>query len=359
MDPHRVEGGLDRDLGGEQLGHPGLHVDPLAGVEQTGRNEHQEPRGLHLGRHRREPVPDRLMLPDRLAEGLPLLAVADGGVEGCLGDPDRPGGDLDPADLEAAHHLGPAETRLAADHVGGRYDDVVEADLGRLDSLVAELGEVAGDGHAVLLADEEHAHPGVRRARLRIGLAQHRDAAGPSRIRDPGLLAAQNVGVLGCVVRRGRRHRLEVAAPGRLGEGHRDPHAAVGHHGQMFSLLLLRAELTQQVGDDGVAADDTGQAHPATRQALGHQREAFGADSDPAVLLRHQETEEPEGLHPLDEVLGIDVVGFVVAHPRHHIVVDELVNQGQDFALVVPEDRNGGRGFHTSYIIHDGTSRQE
>ena len=61
--------------------------------------------GLDLGRHLREAEQDRLVLGDRLAEGLALLAVGDGQLEGAVGDAAGAGRDVDAADLDAVHHL--------------------------------------------------------------------------------------------------------------------------------------------------------------------------------------------------------------------------------------------------------------
>ena len=98
------------------------------------------------------------MLPDRLAERLPLLGVAQRVLERGPADAERAAGDLDPADLEAAHHLreplalGPAEQRCPRDM------EVVEDQLAALDALVAELGQVAADGEAGTVLDEQDAH---------------------------------------------------------------------------------------------------------------------------------------------------------------------------------------------------------
>jgi hypothetical protein len=60
-------------------------------------------------------VADRLVLPDRLSERFPLLGVAQRVFQGGARDTQRPAGNLDPADLQPAHHLreplplGPAE----------------------------------------------------------------------------------------------------------------------------------------------------------------------------------------------------------------------------------------------------------
>ena len=84
----------------------------------VGRVEHQQPGGVHLGRHVGQQVADRLVLPDRLAERLALLGVGERVVEGRLGDADRAGGDLHPAELQAGHELGEAAPLLAAEQRG-------------------------------------------------------------------------------------------------------------------------------------------------------------------------------------------------------------------------------------------------
>ena len=81
------------------------------------------------------------MVADRLAEGLALLRVADRVVEARLRKPGAAGGDVDPADLDAAHEvLEPlADAGVAAEDARGRGAEAVEDELGRLDTLVPEL----------------------------------------------------------------------------------------------------------------------------------------------------------------------------------------------------------------------------
>src|SRR5690606_34723589 len=80
-------------------------VHPLPGILEPGRAHHHVVGGLDLGRHLGQPEQDRLVLRDRLAEGLALLGVADAELEGAQGDAARPGGDVDPPDLDTVHHL--------------------------------------------------------------------------------------------------------------------------------------------------------------------------------------------------------------------------------------------------------------
>src|SRR3954447_1290469 len=139
-------------LRGEELGHPGLEVGALAGVLHPRRFAGDEAGGLELGRHVGELELDRLVLGDRLAEGLPFLAIAEGQLEGALADADAAGGDVDPADLERVHHLHEAlaDSRvLAAEDALGRALVAVVDELGRLDALVAHLLDLGRDVEAL------------------------------------------------------------------------------------------------------------------------------------------------------------------------------------------------------------------
>src|SRR3954452_18517038 len=91
VDPEGLLDALLARLRGEQLRHPSLQVGALAGVLHPGRLAGEQARGLDLGRHVGELELDRLMLGDRLAEGLSLLAVAEGELQGALGDADAAG----------------------------------------------------------------------------------------------------------------------------------------------------------------------------------------------------------------------------------------------------------------------------
>src|SRR6201996_859437 len=101
----RVQRDLHGGLGGEQLGHARLQVGPLTGVVAAGGVQDQLAGGGELGGHVGQVVADRLVLPDRLAERLPLLGVAQGVLERGPADAEGPARDLDAAHLQAAHHL--------------------------------------------------------------------------------------------------------------------------------------------------------------------------------------------------------------------------------------------------------------
>src|ERR1700709_2013080 len=73
-------------LRGEQLGHPGLEAGARAGVLHPRRLAGDEAGGLDLGRHVGELELDRLVLGDRLAEGLSAPPGTPGGLEGARGE---------------------------------------------------------------------------------------------------------------------------------------------------------------------------------------------------------------------------------------------------------------------------------
>ena len=86
MDAEGVLHDLLAVFGGQVLGHAGLQVVAEAGILPAGRHHHHLVRRLDLRRHLGQLELDRLVLGDRLAEGLPLLDVGDGQLEGAQGD---------------------------------------------------------------------------------------------------------------------------------------------------------------------------------------------------------------------------------------------------------------------------------
>src|SRR5207244_13588487 len=114
-------------------------------------------------------------LPDGLAEALPMLRVLERVGQRRGADPERARRDLDASDLQATHHLCEPESLLAAEQGGHRDAVVIEGQLTAFDALVPQLGQVTRHRKAGTLLDEQDAHPTLRRAGLRVGLAQQRD----------------------------------------------------------------------------------------------------------------------------------------------------------------------------------------
>ena len=165
-DARRAEGSerrqrdLVRGLGGVELRHAGLEVAALAAVLQAGRPVGEQAGGPHLRRHVGElrPYVDR-------AGGVAERVLVCG-----LRDAHRPRGDVEPPGLEPAHHVLEAAALDAAHEVLGRHDDVLEEELRRVHSLVAELRDGLHDLEpGVVLLDDEARHALVAWFGLRVG----------------------------------------------------------------------------------------------------------------------------------------------------------------------------------------------
>src|SRR5262249_6014145 len=163
VDAHGFDAVLQRRLRREVLGHAGLEVAALAAVERLGRVEREQPRGAGARGHLGELELDRLVLADRLAEGLADLGVARGEPQRALGDAHAARRDIDAAELEAARDLGEAAALDLADQMIGRHAIVLEDQLARIDRLVAELLELATDAEAGALGRDEETHARVAR----------------------------------------------------------------------------------------------------------------------------------------------------------------------------------------------------
>ena len=287
------------------------------------------------------------MLGDRLAEGLPLLAVAERQLERPLGDPDAARGDVDAADLERVHHLPEPLAQpglLPAEDALRRAAVAVVDELRGLDALVAHLldlgrdrqpGEVARVlGRPRFLLGDEAGHARVRRVGLGVGLHEHEHDAREQAVGDPHLLAVQlPVAVVGAL--RGRLDALHVGADLGLREREGGADLAGRHLRQEVLLLLVGAELHQQVGADEVGVDDTGDGDPAARQLLDDHRVGGQVQAHPAVVLGDRHAEQAELLHLLDDRLRELVLVVVFLRHGEDLVVDELAHHLGDRLLLV------------------------
>ena len=91
---------------------------------------------------------NRLVLRDRLAEGLALLRVLDGFLERGARDAQAARRHVEPLGLEPGHHLLESLPLLAADQIGGGHREMLEVQLAGFDRLVAHLVDVAADGQS-------------------------------------------------------------------------------------------------------------------------------------------------------------------------------------------------------------------
>ena len=127
------------------LGHARFHVAALAAIEGGRRIERQQPRGARARRHLAELELDRLVLADRLAEGLAHLGILGRELQRAFRHADAARGDVDAPELQPARRLVEALAFDAADQVLGRDAIVLEHQLAGIDRLVAELLQLAAD----------------------------------------------------------------------------------------------------------------------------------------------------------------------------------------------------------------------
>src|SRR3954447_11057305 len=349
VDAQGLLGAEAAGLRGEELGHARLEVRALAGVLHARGADGEHPRGLELGGHVGELELDHLVLGDRLAERLALLGVLDRQLEGALGQADAAGGDVDAADLERVHHLREALVEaavLAAEDRVRRRLVAVEDQLGRLDALVAHLLDLGRDVEAgeragvlldarLLLADEAR-HALVALLGVGVGLDEREDQRAAQPVGDPHLRAVDLVRVVVDLLG-GRLDRLDVGAELGLGQRERGAHLAGGHARQPLLLLLVGAELQQQVGPDEVRVDHARDRDPAARELLDDHGVGREVQAEP--------------LHLLDDGLRELVGAVVVLGIRDDLLVRELADHLGDRLLLVGlllEGDGYGHGF--SYL---------
>ena len=147
-------------------------------------------------------------------------------------------------------------------------------------------------------------------------------------------------------LRGARLDRLHVGAQLGLGEAEGGADLAGGHPRQVLLLLLVGAELHQQVGADEVRVDDARDRDPAARELLDDHHVGREVEAHAPVLLGDGHAEEPELLHLLDDRLGELVDGVVVLGVREDLLVRELADHLADRLLLVGllGERGGGHG---------------
>jgi hypothetical protein len=174
----------------------------------------------------------------------------------------------------------------------------------------------------------------VARVGLRVGLDQHEDQRGEQAVGDPHLLAVDLPAAVVALAGAGL-DRLHVGAELGLGEAERRADLAAGHPRQVLLLLLVGAELHQQVGADEVGVDDPGDRDPPARELFDDHHVGREVQAHPAVLLGERHPEQPELLHLLDDRIGELVGGVVVLGVGQDLLVGELAHHLADRLLLV------------------------
>ena len=166
----------------------------------------------------------------------------------------------------------------------GRHLDVLEEELAGRAGPDAELVLGLARRHAGPLAlDDERGDALV--LRRRVGLGEDELVVGDGRVRDPVLLAVEDVGV--ALAARGRAHRGDVGARAGLGQAEARELLAARLRDEV-ALLLLLARVAQE--RQRVQADVDGDQRPERRLAaldlLADERLGDEVEAGAAVLLR-------------------------------------------------------------------------
>ena len=259
--------------------------------------------GLQLRRVLGDHHLNGLMLGDGLTEGLPLLGIPDGLLEGAAGDADASRRHVDAADLEAAHDLIESLALPASQQVRCGDAVVVEDQLAGVYSFVAQLGYVPGHIEARPLFGDKDAHAPAGRVGGGVCLDHQGKGISVAPVGDKGLGPIHHVFV--AVPRRPCLDRLDVASRVGLGNANAAALLSRGHQGQEPLLLLLCPVGGNHMGHDEVGVQDAAQAHPAAADFFDDQRVGRYIQPYPAVLLGYQRAEEAKSLHFLHEVNGI------------------------------------------------------
>ena len=245
---------------------------------------------------------------DRLAELLALQRIAQPQIQRVLRHADGARRRLDARGFEGLHQLLEALAFLAAQQIGGRHFEAVEADLVFLHAAIAEHADLAA-AHA--LGGKRIAHR--CRAASRPGTSKARDS--PScrgSVRTSKVItSARAAWVIQVLLpeigrRRPRARRgfagAEIGTGVGLGEHRRRQFLAAGDQRQPMLALLLRAAGQDQFGRDLRARAERAHADIAARQFLGHHAHRGLGQARAAIFLRNREAEHAQRAHFRDHV---------------------------------------------------------
>jgi hypothetical protein len=306
----------------------------------------EQPARLEAGADVVELLLDELVLADGLVEDFSVRGVVERRLGGGLHDADRDGG-------HAVAH--PGEHRVEGVAVGARGEEgtllvtlegvddgrrelvlggdatVVEEELPRRRARPAELVELAGLEVVVFLVDEEH----VPLVSLLVPGDDEGDV-GDGRVRDPGLLAVEDV--LVAVEAGGRIRLLRVRTAGGLGDGEAADDLVVR---QFLAVGVLRGREEVEHGDRQAHAHRDLEAGPDAGDLLADDRArdrvvvalvAVWADAD----LGHR-------LHVVDRLGLRHGLAIGLGQVGRDLLVHELPDRLLDQSLFVREGHRGSR----------------
>src|SRR3954447_13574645 len=267
-------------LGGPPLRHRGPDHVELALVVQPHAVIDEDAADPRLRRHLREQEAVVLESPDRLAESVPLLRVAERQLDNLLARGGRHHRDREPL-LRKVHHQVDEPLALLAEQVLLRHRDVVEEELSGVLGLEADLLEVPAALEALHPPfDDKQADALV--PRLRVGAGHHDHEVGQDAVADERLGAVQDVVV--ALVDRGRADPLQVAAGTWLRHRDRRDDVSADTAGKPPMLLLLGRK-RGNVGHDDVIVEVEARSGGARVRGLLRDDQVVAEVLDPATAV--------------------------------------------------------------------------
>ena len=136
------------------------------------------------------------MFGDQFSECFADLRILHGFLKAGTGNANAACGDIDPAKLQPSKGLLHTATFDISDQICIWHEIVVEGETSGIDTLVAQLFQLFGDGEPVALFNKEQTHTLVSRSCFRICLGQHGDDVAVIGIAYPHLGAVQPITAL-------------------------------------------------------------------------------------------------------------------------------------------------------------------
>ena len=279
------------------------------------------------------------MLANRLAEGFPHLGIGKRILQRRVGDTNPARRHIDPPQFKPRRGMAKPLALLAADQAIRRHRVILEHQLAGIDALVADLLQLSPDPEAVAFLGEEHRHAAMARLGVGVGLDQQREARTLDAVRDPCLGAVDHVAV--AAFHRAGADRLQIGAA--IGFCKRQPtaHLAAGEFGQEVFFLVLGAEALNRRGHDQVRIENPGERHPDLGDHRDDPRIGRRRQPETAEFRRDGGAEQPQRLHLLDHLGGIDVVVLERHHVRLDVALEPLLDTVEDQPFVGLGDRLG------------------
>ena len=290
MHLHRHVAGLVRLLRGEHFRHRPFPGEGSSRFLESGGAQREQPRGVQGRRDVGQGESDGLVIGDRLTEGVPLLRVADRGVERGGTDADGLAGDAYPPRVERAERDGKSAS-LRAEHRVRGHAQVLERERDRAGSAQPHLVLMPADVETLVAAFHEKAAdpPVALDARARPDDDHSRAIAGG----DPLLAAVDHV--LTAVEARCGAQRRRIRACVRLREAEaRGDEAARGDLRKVALLLRLRAVPRDRLRNQVVHRHGHGGGGTALGDLHHGQRIGDCAGLRSAVLFGDVDAHHPE-----------------------------------------------------------------